>query len=138
MVLVKLFGLAIVFGVSTTQLKADDWLVSIGFSDIPSETIDDKRYSSTLNANLWFGAPQAISFQQGIYINAALPEDVWNNRSTRERTAHTFVNLGFTFSPADEVILYAGPGFAYQRINQLEPRNTRHRYRLNGNIGASY
>ncbi|RUO26726.1 hypothetical protein CWE09_08505 [Aliidiomarina minuta] len=132
----KLLGMAVIFGLATPEVYADDWVVSFGYSVIPDETINGQRYRTSGNVNLWFGAPEAINYRQGFYINAALPEEVWNSGNGRESSSYTLVNAGFTFIPSDAFILYAGPGLSYQRVNPRAPLETFHRYRLNANLGA--
>lgn len=128
-------GSVLYIGLST-QASANEWLISLGYSSTPSETIDEQYYSSSVNANAWFGVPQAINSYQGVYLSASLPEDVWNSRSHREVNSYTQVNVGMSFSPSEYVTLYAGPGLSYQRTRPGADFDSRHRYRLNANVGA--
>lgn len=135
-VVLRITLLVMLYFAATFQAKAEDWLISIGYASIPGGTVAGQRYSSSGNANMWMGVPQAINRYQGMYISASLPEDVWSSRTNREANAHTVLNVGLSFNPTHVVTLYAGPGFSYQRTRYGPDLETRHRYRLNANLGG--
>ena len=137
-ILWKITLLAMLYFAMVFEAKAEDWLISIGYASIPGGTVAAQRYSSSGNANIWMGVPQAINRYQGMYLSASLPEDVWSSRTNRESNSHTLVNAGLSFNPTHVVTLYAGPGFSYQRTRYGPDLETRHRYRLNGNVGAIF
>lgn len=115
---------------------ADDWLISVGFSGVQSSTENGQRYDSSYYVSVWAAVPQAFDPQVGFYIGMGIPENVFDNSHNWNTNQYTLLNAGLTYKMADALILYAGPGLAYQRLRDGSQFSTEHNYKINANVGA--
>lgn len=123
------------FSHAASAQSSDDWLITVGFAS-GSPLLNDNSERGNY-VPLWLAKPEAFDRQVGGYISVGIPETDFAGNSSSDRHTVRVLNAGFTFKPSNNVVLYAGPGYSYQREHGFNVE-TRSKHRLNANLGVAF
>lgn len=117
------------------QAASGDWVASVGLGWSDDEEVRGISVEGARIVDVWLGAPRAATREIGFYGSAGMPTSVWESRTTTSFNDYWYLNAGMTYSMNDNFLVYAGPGFAYQRVRGRGYAETVHRTRPNANVG---
>lgn len=126
-----------------SPVKADDWVISVGFANVPSESVNEVRYRASRYFPVWFGVPDAFDRSVGFYVSAGASDDLFKSSSryhvNNDWTSNQYavMNAGLSYRLSDYVITYGGLGYAYQKVRIYDSyQSSLQRNHANLNIGT--
>ncbi|MCH8502548.1 MAG: hypothetical protein LAT77_11640 [Aliidiomarina sp.] len=130
-----LLSLGLLLSTHTATAQQDELLITLGFASAPSFSEESSQRGAYLP--LWVAQPRAFTRETGYYLNVGIPEAELFKSSDVNRHSVTVVSAGLTYQVTDNVYLFGGPGYSYQRQTFFN-YDTQSRHRLNGNIGIAF